>query len=135
MEHKHECPCVDTLGDGYCDRCGVRMVPAILTARSEGHTTGPWRVLNGSLDVYGGSRLVSAEPWITPDDESRANAALISAAPDLLAALEALRIALDSSDGVQSLEAWRQTQWIILDAANLAISKARNAAPAAGEGA
>lgn len=64
------------------------------------HTPGPWEIYAGSLDVYGPvqpterhpnyRRRVSAYPWTDKDDEGRANAALIAAAPDLLAAVQAL---------------------------------------------
>lgn len=59
------------------------------------HTQGPWR-LDGdanamNLDVVSGDgriAMLDCENFEIPDGELKANAALIAAAPDLLAALE-----------------------------------------------
>jgi hypothetical protein len=82
------------------------------------HTPGPWRTFNGT-DVFSddndtsGSKQIAdcSMSLIIPSGEQVANARLIAAAPDLLAALEGLR----------GGELWTQ-------AAEDAIAKARGAA-------
>ena len=60
------------------------------------HTPGPWhigvRTFHAGRDVYGpkGEPVAVADQELTLPEESAANARLIAAAPDLLAALEAL---------------------------------------------
>ena len=62
------------------------------------HTTGPWKVLGGTI-----IETVKDERWICsvpeePHYEVRANARLIAAAPELLEALEQARIAINVLD-------------------------------------
>ena len=52
------------------------------------HTPGPWHCSCGGGDVIGNSRVVATMAWCSgfgPEDE--ANASLVAAAPDMLAAL------------------------------------------------
>lgn len=70
-----------------------------------GHTRGPWKVTDIGFDGFevedGAGRVVAQAAMINPvrrredNDERRANARLIAAAPDLLAAL---REVLEHSD-------------------------------------
>lgn len=76
------------------------------------HTPGPWRFEKshdgeewgrGAWDLVAGegrSRcvLASRAPWTSRAEESDANARLVSAAPDLLAALKAM-VKVDAEDG------------------------------------
>lgn len=57
------------------------------------HTPGPWRVASASefsngVNVCAGKMFVALVSGSTPDETAQADALLISAAPDLLAALE-----------------------------------------------
>lgn len=61
------------------------------------HTPGPWEVDENDLMIFSaggnGKRIADTMPHDEddmPDDEWRANAVLIAAAPELLAALEAM---------------------------------------------
>lgn len=90
--------------DGYTCNCGAghaKVQP--LTAK---HTPGPWTLKpaedgefrepgNGDAAVVG-SNLVSPGIVWQNDEEGRANARLIAAAPELLEALEAVQAELDS---------------------------------------
>lgn len=60
------------------------------------HTPGPWRVafgnrleIHGPKDEIGWPKSIVWNAGLFTDKESQANAALIAAAPDMLAALEA----------------------------------------------
>ena len=53
------------------------------------HTPGPWRIGDAGFTVFGPPKPGALAETIAPV-KSRANARLIAAAPDLLAALEAL---------------------------------------------
>lgn len=92
------------------------------------HTPGPWhigvRTYHAGRDVYGpkGEPVAVADQDITLPEESAANARLIAAAPELLAALVALvgeadlgEVDLDDDDRAK------------LDAARAAIAKATGA--------
>lgn len=61
------------------------------------HTLGPWKAecyLDGSFDIYADKMIISGRnPFETKADEMKANAALISAAPELLDALKAIQAA------------------------------------------
>ena len=59
------------------------------------HTPGPWRValgnrlqVHGPKDEIGWPKAVVYNAGLCSDEESQANAALIAAAPDMLAALQ-----------------------------------------------
>lgn len=89
------------------------------------HTPGPWGISGGRLDIranYHGARFIAAvyQPStheLAPmDSESLANANLISAAPELLEALEAL-IEIEAKHGY--------TSWPEIIAARAAIAKAK----------
>ena len=54
-----------------------------------GHTPGPWSLEEGRVLTEGGWLLASL-PYTLGDEEDRANARLIAAAPDLLEACKAL---------------------------------------------
>jgi len=82
---------------------------------SNKHTPGPWSAepdFQGRYIVYGndarvvGNVLPTSDGWRREDGEVTANARLIAAAPDLLAALSLTLEALESlrSDGVTSSE-------------------------------
>ena len=61
------------------------------TTKSAAHTPGPWRIAANlkEITVNGPGHVPIAELWLNmhPNDERFANAALIAAAPDLLAEL------------------------------------------------
>jgi hypothetical protein len=78
------------------------------------HTKGPWSYRLDDSDVWAGDVRVCRKPHNVSayDKEWQANARLIAAAPDLLAALEDL---LDQSE-----ESWRDR-----DQARAAIAKAK----------
>lgn len=62
-----------------------------------GHTKGPWTLEeHESVEVIGENRRV-AEVWL--NEHTKANAALISAAPDLLEALEKISLMRGIADG------------------------------------
>ena len=96
------------------------------------HTPGPWTVDPKTLAVYAPDRhghaaaVRAAECGRTllPADEIRANAALVAAAPDLLAALQAW-LASDRAD--QSIIAGHDVDGHPLNAAGVARVKARAA--------
>lgn len=59
------------------------------------HTQGPWKLVEvndetvkGAVHVYGGGAAITTDVWGPTLAESDANARLIAAAPDLLAACE-----------------------------------------------
>jgi len=57
------------------------------------HTPGPWESGNGTTSIYGSDgKEVARRIWHGPQDDERslANARLIAAAPELLAALQYL---------------------------------------------
>ena len=93
-----------------------------------GHTPGPWTILEGFISA----RFSDGEVYdicdprcapATPDlvGEMEANADLIAAAPDLLAALEGMREELRNYSYRQHLADW-------VDRADAAIAKARGRA-------
>lgn len=85
-------------------------------ANSTGHTPGPW-VVDRSADGRTGTRITTAGPMFEgatlpmevaritksrgPAGDYMANARLIAAAPQLLAALEALVARCDGAEGVR----------------------------------
>jgi hypothetical protein len=78
------------------------------------HTPGPWHHVGDGL-VYAEPSFddieaplvcdATEEGWMGPNDEERANAQLISAAPELLAALQALSdyFGADTDNGLDEL--------------------------------
>ncbi len=55
------------------------------------HTPGPWRSHGAGGEIHGNSRVVATMCWCSGmHDEDEANARLVEAAPDLLAALRSL---------------------------------------------
>lgn len=89
------------------------------------HTPGPWKLTNegfqagvieapnrglGICEVFGGG------------ETDKANAVLIAAAPDLLAALEAIR---DGLNGCESTDELRNTAGMCIVQARAAINKAK----------
>lgn len=85
---------------------------------TEQFSPAPWRVMNGSLDVWAVERRVSAYPWGDERDaEGRANAALIASAPELYDALTLI------VKDVSSYEAW-QRPCHALDVALAVLAKA-----------
>jgi hypothetical protein len=75
------------------------------------HTPGPWhigvRTFHAGRDVYGpkGEPVAVADDAITATPEAEANARLIAAAPDLLAALQAIMGDPDAVDHILHLDA------------------------------
>jgi hypothetical protein len=76
------------------------------------HTPGPWHTTGDGL-VYAEPSFDDIEApficdatddsqWRSPNDEERANARLISAAPELLAALQALEWAVSGVDYIET---------------------------------
>jgi hypothetical protein len=52
------------------------------------HTPGPWRSHGAGGEIHGNSRIVATMCWCSGmHDEDEANARLVAAAPDMLAAL------------------------------------------------
>jgi hypothetical protein len=90
---------------------------------SAGHTPGPWAIDGcvslGNLDViYGSGRItmMDCENDEVDDDALLANAQLICAAPDLLAALQDIVEASDANDGDSLMNAIQAAQTIIAKA-------------------
>jgi len=86
------------------------------------HTPGPWYVLEGTASVYSGDgerRIVSAEGPGRPA-ENKANAQLVSAAPDLLEALTSTLELTADAPGVSAKEFAKR-----IAAARAAIAKAK----------
>jgi hypothetical protein len=75
------------------------------------HTPGPWhigvRTFHAGRDVYGpkGEPVAVADDAITATPEAEANARLIAAAPNLLAALQAIMGDPDAVDHILHLDA------------------------------
>ncbi len=66
------------------------------------HTTGPW-TLNGSEIEGDGMTVTTSTDYRTLTPRQAANARLIAAAPELLAALQALLAKHDDRDGLSDL--------------------------------
>ena len=96
------------------------------------HTPGPWRV--DGTDIY--TKVAGSDHWVAaikqrrPNSEDEANAKLIAAAPDLLAALDGLlkatrkaaAVAETANDEYADTDAHFVGEWI--DQAREAIAKA-----------
>lgn len=98
------------------------------------HTPGPWHIgthtYHAGRDVYGpkGEPVAVADQELTLPEESAANAALIAAAPDLLATLTRILYAHDTGNcGAVTGEAILCDQFA--SAARDAIAKAQGGAP------
>jgi hypothetical protein len=66
--------------------------PWKLQMQSPLHTPGPWRSHGAGGEIHGNSRIVATMCWCSGmHDEDEANARLIAAAPDMLAALYNVR--------------------------------------------
>ena len=88
------------------------------------HTPGPWEAVNGPEDTYyveecGQRGIVAEVLHICTDEWTDANASLIAAAPDLLAALRDLVDDCESANGCMGNE-----HKIDTDEARAAIAKA-----------
>ena len=99
------------------------------------HTPGPWKVVrhpriahvDSETSVGSGANGMASVAWLTGGRVGQeANARLIAAAPDLLAALEALVLAAPDSDA-WSVAATRELR-AARDLAEEAIAKARGGA-------
>lgn len=65
------------------------------------HTPGPWR---GDCEIIGNSRVVATTAWCSGfKEEDEANARLIAAAPDLLAALKRITAGLSDAEDLRAL--------------------------------
>ena len=70
------------------------------TATVGSHTPGPWQLGSSKVAIWGSDGSVVADAWESndrPDKECEANARLIAAAPDLLAALKSARHGLEAA--------------------------------------
>ena len=89
------------------------------------HTPGPWHIGKRAADVaiYGpkGQEVAKILGFFNDDEENKANARLISAAPELLEALEGL---LHGSRKVTSQEDWNAEREEASATARAAIAKA-----------
>jgi hypothetical protein len=91
------------------------------------HTTGPWAYDGDSQEVYGTAEKYGSG-WIArvvgndsdgrpfPDEERLANARLIAAAPELLAALRKAVAALEILDEDSDVAGWRNLDATYVDA-------------------
>lgn len=102
--------------------------PTPITASTAGHTPGPWR--KSSHDSLKGVFHIDAGPMgyerktvaiINAEKQSEANARLIAAAPDLLAALEAFEQGPPDGDNT---DGWFAQYALNLEAARAAIARA-----------
>jgi hypothetical protein len=107
--------------------------PAQSVATSQGtHTPGPWRVTEygGEIAIHAedNTKIALPEKWFASDRaEAVANAALIAAAPDLLAALERLANAVDAHCRAITTAALIELDDATIDA-RAAIAKAKGGA-------
>ena len=82
------------------------------------HTPGPWQIEpEFPFEVHKGHSIAVVKEMVLCEDESLANAALISAAPDLLEALEAFR-------AIDAFEGWHPKYREAIEKAEAAIAKA-----------
>lgn len=79
---------------------GCRMIAGCMCPDVQGHTPGPWTVeSDGSSVSFGGQVVITAPIYDEGSrDEEKANARLIAAAPDLLAAAVAIMSAIDTDE-------------------------------------
>ena len=64
------------------------------------HTKGPWKVRLGLYDVTNDSNfLVACDSPFLPDEECKANAHLIAAAPEMLELIEAIHFEMTRENG------------------------------------
>lgn len=93
------------------------------------HTPGPWEAVTGGLDALvrcPDGRTFNIGDAIYHGQESKANANLIAAAPDLLGALEDMVKATDNwNAAVQDIIGRQPHTGIDLENARVAIAKAR----------
>ena len=87
------------------------------------HTLGPWIAKDSEIRSVEGYLVAAAEQCDVPTEMVEANAKLIAAAPDLLAACEALDDFLTDEDCDRDKE-----QWAAITALGHAIAKARGTA-------
>ena len=74
--------------------------PSPLVTDGPKHTRGPWRSHGAGGEIHGNSRIVATMTWCSGmGDEDEANARLVAAAPDMLAALESVLDWYDVGDG------------------------------------
>jgi len=87
------------------------------------HTPGPWHVSGFSDDIRAADEVLVGSAWLVDNDEERkqANARLIAAAPELLAACEVL---VEEATGPNGPEPTTWTQMIAKQAREI-IMKAR----------
>jgi hypothetical protein len=100
-------------------------------------TPGPWHVEDGGFGAYvisddaNGFAICQRSPWENWSQQSRANAKLIAAAPDLLAALKAVNklIAEAAMTGFNYLDGdWAERLFTSQQATSAAIRKAEGEA-------
>lgn len=93
---------------------------------SPSHTPGPWRVINAAPRAdHTTSYLLSGHEW----DNAQANARLIAAAPDLLAALDSILSVSDHDGYGARTDAQIPMLRAALAQARAAIAKAKGAQP------
>jgi type VI protein secretion system component VasF len=91
------------------------------------HTPGPWIYFSGTRGIFGANEKAICTlhgPRHTRSAERDANALLIAAATDLLAALQAIQQACDDTNGSDSGESLALRMARRLPAARAAIAKA-----------
>lgn len=93
------------------------------------HTPGPWRFSHGDIWPTGrGPRIAHLNDWVSVD-RYKANAALIAAAPDLLAALEGMLLMVEKvlTDSQLDHVHCGQTIRVAIDPARATIARAKGA--------
>lgn len=95
------------------------------------HTPGPWEVDGEDILANSGDTTVAMTFWTNqrcPDDECRANARLIAAAPELLAACEELLKLVDDLEGMAAMPLTPECTSKEVAKAKAAIAKAKGGA-------
>ena len=88
------------------------------------HTPGPWGLDGNLIEGPDGERVACITAYSRRTPKQKANARLIAAAPDLLAALQALVAELDGPGKPYSSDSYAPPQFI--ETARAAIAKATN---------
>ena len=78
-----------------------------MTTEPVKHTPGPWHRRHGYIVEINGGVLANV-PFTTGDDEDKANARLIAAAPDLLEALKEVYESLSCEYGYDATDSIKQ---------------------------
>jgi hypothetical protein len=103
---------------------GEAVAIAGITNMNTKHTTGPWRIGDAGITVFGPPNGKPSPEIIATDIRNKANARLIAAAPELLEALQGVTRILEAFSYTTTLG---KTQAQRLEAARAAIAKATQA--------